>query len=210
MKNAVKISISAAMITVAIAFLVGCSKDDESLVSGGFNSVITAKVDGVAGITITSVLAVNDPEYDPNTGVYYGNIVGEPVSFSSGSFAITLPTSGIKSSYLTDITEFFEYFMKADDKGNLKVSNPSARIMDIDFIGFNSVSEKEFYVMGTFFYATSDKSVTCMFVYVDSDVDVTGGANVSVSLKKGWNRVYISDKLTTKAPNGLKWYFDPF
>ena len=211
MKNAVKIRISVAMIAVAAVLFSGCSKDNDNdnLVSGAFNGTVTANVDGGAGLTVNAVLAVNEPEYDPNTGNYYGNSVGDWVNFTNGSFTISLPTSGIKRSYLTDATDFFEYFMKAGDRGNLKVSDVGVGVMDVDFIGLY-IDENDAYVTGIFLYATANKSVTCMFVYADGDVDVTGGANVNVSLKKGWNRVYLSDKLTTKAPDGLKWHFDYF
>jgi len=210
MKNAVKkISISVAIMTLAIMFFGGCSKDDgPTLVSGSFNGTVTATVDGGAGLTVNAVLAINDPGF--YSGEFDGNVIGTGVNFNNGSFTITLPTSGL-SSYLTDITAFFEYFIKDGDKGKLKVSDPSARIMDVDFIGFYyDEGEDEVYVSGIFSYATSDKGTTCMFVYVDGDVDVTGGANVSVSLKRGWNRVYLSSKLTTKEPDGMKWYFDYF
>ena len=209
MKNVVKISISVAMIAVAALFFGGCSKDDNgpSLVSGGFDGTVTANVDG-AGLMINAVLAVNDAEYNSYSGDFYGNDVGEAALFKNGSFTIKLPTSGL-NSYLEDVTDFFEGFMKAGDKGNLKVSDPSARIMDVDFFGFY-VDGDDVDVSGIFSYATSDKKTTCLFVYVNNDVNVTGGANVSVSLKRGWNRVYLSDKLTTKAPDGLKWYFEYF
>jgi hypothetical protein len=110
---------------------------------------------------------------------------------------------------LKAITPFFDDFMNADGKGKLKVSNPSARVVDIDFYGFYLVGD-DFYDIGIFSYVTSDKATTCMFVYSDSDVTVTGGANVSVSLKQGWNRVYLSSKITTKAPDGLKWNYKSF
>jgi len=210
MKNAVKkISISVAMLSVAAIFFGGCSKDDgPSLVSGSFNGTVTATVDGGAGLTVNAVLAINDPEL--SSDAFYGNVIGTGANFNNGSFTITLPTSGL-NSYLMDITDFFEYFMKDGDKGKLKVSDPNARIMDVDFIGFYyDEGEDEVYVSGIFSYTTSDKGTTCLFVYVDSDVDVTGGANVSVSLKRGWNRVYLSSKLTTQAPDDMKWYFDYF
>lgn len=210
MKNVVKISISVAMIAVAMMFSGGCSKDDTpSLVSGSFNGTVTANVDGGAGLTVNVILALNDAGFD-KSGALDGNVIGEGVRFSNGSFTIKLPTSGL-SSYLKDITAFFEYFMKAEDKGKLKISDPGARIMDVDFFGFfYDEDEDEVYTSGIFSYATSDKSTTCLFVYVDSDVNVTGGANVSVSLKQGWNRLYISSKLTTKAPDGMKWHFEYF
>jgi pectin methylesterase-like acyl-CoA thioesterase len=97
--------------------------------------------------------------------------------------------------------------------GNLKISNSGAGIIDIDFIAFYyDEYEDEYYVAGWFFYATSlQQETVCMFVYVDSDVTVTGGSNISVSLGRGWNRMYkVGNKLTTKAPDGLKWYYEDF
>jgi hypothetical protein len=50
-----------------------------------------------------------------------------------------------------------------------------------------------------------------MFVYADSDVTISGGTNISVSLQRGWNRVYVSSsQLTTKAPDDMKWNFEYF
>jgi hypothetical protein len=100
--------------------------------------------------------------------------------------------------------------MDASSKGKLKVSNPNARIVDVDFIGFYVDDDDDVYVSGIFSYSTSDKGTNCMFVYVDSDVNVTAGESVSISLKKGWNRVYVSNKMTTKAPDGMKWSFKYF
>ena len=214
MKNVVKISISVAVMIVATMFFSGCNKDDnkddsQSLVSGGFNGTVAATVDGGSGLTVNVVWAINEAGF--YSGTFEGNDVGDPVSFNNGNFIVTLPTSGF-SSYLVDVTGFFDYFMKAGDKGKLKVSTPGARVMDVDFIGFYyDEDEDEVYVSGLFLYATADKKTKCLFVYADSDVDVTGGANVSISLKKGWNRVYVSDKLTTKAPDGdMKWHFEGF
>ena len=211
MKNSVKISISVAMIVVATVFLGGCSKDDNPppLVSGSFDGTVTAKVEDASGVMVNLAAAVNDAKFDKQ-GTFYGNVVGDEVSFKNSGFTIKLPASGL-SSYLTDVTDFFEYYMKSGDKGKIKVSNPDAQIMDVDFIGFYyDDDEDELYVSGLFSYTTTDKKVTCLFVYVDSDVDITGSASITVSLKKGWNRVYLSDKLTTKAPDGLKWYFQAF
>ena len=206
MKNVVKISILTATIAVAMIFFGGCSKDENpSLVSGSFNGTVAATVEGGASLTVNAVLAMN--EAGINAGVFDGNVIGTGAAFNNGSFSITLPTSGL-SSYLMDVTAFFEYFMQAGDKGKIKVSNPSARVMDVDFFGFYVDSEENVYVKGFFTYKTTDKATTCMFVYSDSDVNVTGSANVSVSLKEGWNRVYLSSKITTKAPDGMTWYFD--
>ena len=154
-------------------------------------------------------MALNDPGFD-YSGDFDGNLIGDGGSFNNGSFTITLPTSGF-SSYLVDVAGFFDDFMAAGDKGKFKVSNPGARVLDVDFIGFYyDEDDDDVYVSGLFFYATADKNIKCLFVYADGDVDVTGGANVSISLKQGWNRVYVSDKMTTKAPDGMKWHFDYF
>ena len=210
MKKVVKISMSVAMMMVAIVFFDGCSKDDTpSLVSGSFDGKITASVESGTSINYLNVAAaINNPRFN-SEGKFFGNLIGKEVNYSNGSFTITLPTSGF-NQYLTDVTDFFESFMSAGDKGKIKISDPSARILDVDFIGFYVDGAENLYVSGIFSYATSDKATTGMFVYVDSDVTVTGSANVSVSLKKGWNRLYVSSKLTTKAPDGMKWYFKYF
>jgi len=215
MKNVVKkISNSVAMLSVAAIFFGGCSKDDNTspLVSGGFDGRVTASnVDfgGESTQFVNYVMAADEAGFSGST--FHGTYINDDdVQVKNGGFTMTLPTSGL-SSYLEDVTSFFDYFMAAGDKGKIKVSNPNARVMDIDFIGFYYDAEDEVvYVSGIFSYATSDKRTQCMFVYADSDVNITGSANVTVSLKQGWNRVYLSDKLTTKAPDGMKWYFEYF
>ena len=213
MKTLFRFSILVAILSVVTIIFSSCSKDDDnktqSLVSGSFNGTVTASVDGGAGLTVNVVMPVNNPRFN-SSGLFVSNSFGVGGAFSNGNFSINLPTSGL-SPHLTDITEFFDYYMSAGDKGKLKISDPGAQIMDIDFIGFfYDEDEDEVYVSGLFTYTSSDKKTTCQFVYVDSDVTVTGSSNISVSLKKGWNRMYVSDKITTKAPDGLKWYFEYF
>jgi len=187
----------------------GCSKDEkENLVSGAFNGTVTASVDGGSGLMVNAVLAINDAGFN-NKGEFYGNVIGEGANFNNGKFTFKLPST-VAGKYLMDVTSFFEDFMDANSKGKLKVSDPSAQVADVDFIGFYVDEDEEVYVTGIFSYATPDKGTTCIFVYADSDVNITAGANVSVSLKKGWNRVYASSKLTTKAPDSMKWYFKYF
>jgi hypothetical protein len=188
----------------------GCSKGDKvDLPSGSFNGTVTASVDGGSELTVNTILAINNAGFN-NAGEFDGNVIGNGVKSSNGSFTITLPTT-VSDQYLTAITPFFDAIMAASDKGKLKVSNPNARIVNVDFIGFYVDENDNVSVLGIFSYATSDKTTTCMFVYVDSNVTITAGANVSISLKTGWNRIYISsDKLTTKAPDSLKWYFEYF
>jgi hypothetical protein len=206
-----------ALVLVAGFIFGGCAKDEiddvSNLVSGSFNGKVTAKVENSSAVhsLVNVVLAVNDAgfkgsEFNCNTFDGAGSV------YSNAGFTITLPTSGL-SSYLKDVTDYFEDFMAQGEKGKLKISNPSARILDVDFFAFYyDEDEDEAYVAGWFFYATSaQRNTVCMFVYVDSDLTVTAGSAVTVSLKKGWNRMYlVGNTLTTKAPDGLKWYYEEF
>jgi hypothetical protein len=201
---------------LAASFIIGgCSKkeifdeidDNENLVSGAFNGKITAQVENNAP-DVNAVAAVYNLGFDSQDN-FVGKIIGEGFAYSNNGFSLTLTTSGL-NQYLENITEFFEGFMAEGEKEKIKISKPDAGIMEVDITGFYVDENEDVFVSGFFFNATSTQRETfCMFVYVDSDVRVTGGANISVSLKKGWNRLYkVSNKLTTQAPAGLKWFYE--
>ena len=211
MKNVAKISILTATMTVALTFFGGCSKDDlPSLVSGGFNGRISATVDPEDWdlSPIRYVVAWNDPEIDMARGLLLGEQMGDEVSYSNNKFSINLPDPLPSKIEMVEIKDAFENMLNIS--GSLKYSNPKVMIADVDFLAHTNS-----HFVGFFYNATADKKTTCVYVYADGDVTVTGGSNISVSLKAGWNRIYHTEggngKYTTKAPEEeLKWYYDNF
>jgi len=205
MNRVIKTGILTAITTIALMCASGCSKKDDptvNLVSGGFDGKVTAKV---ASASVVSVYLVIHPEIQD--GQVYGTLV-EKDSYSNGGFSISLPV--ISAGNLISITDFFTTILEVN--GTLTYSTPDAQVIDIDFCAF----DQDGYMVGYYLYSSADGKTVCFHVYADRDVTVTGGTNVTVSLKKGWNRlykipdangVYASGKITTQAPAGISWYY---
>ena len=212
MKNAVKkISISVAIMTLAIMFFGGCEKDKDSppLVSGGFNGRVSATVDpeGYDLSAIKFVVPWNELDIDDEDFIL-GAQIGDAVAFTNNRFTINLPDPPPSVSVWVDIKYALENYLGLS--GTLKCSNPDAQVTDVDFVAWDGGE----YLYGYFYNSTPDRKTVCIYVYSDSDVTVTGG-NVSISLKEGWNRLYNTDegkgKVTTKAPDGeMKWFYEDF
>ena len=199
MKRVVKFSILMAITTVALLFAGACSENDPvekvKLESDSFNGKVTAQV---ASAGVTKVMAIIDPKIIDNT--LHGTLYAEG-SYASGGFSIDLP--GIGAGDLMKVTDYVKDILKVTG-GSLSYSASDAKVVDIDFFGFNAKGN----AIGYYVYKSADGLTTCFFVYTDKDVDVTGGSNIAVSLKKGWNRLYQStDKLATKAPADMSWRF---
>ena len=211
MKNVVKISSLVAAILFATVYFNGCSKDDESPVSGGFNGRVTADVETENWdlSPVKQVVAWNDPGLQCNNGScsLLGKQMNDPVNFNNNRFTMNLPDPPPSNVDMFDIKYVFENILKVS--GTLKYSDSKVLVTDADFLAHTG----EFFV-GYFLHMTSDKKTTCYYVYAESDVTVTGGSNVTVSLKEGWNRLYRTDggngKCTTKEPKDLKWFFEDF
>ena len=214
MKNLLKISILLTTMTVVMMNFWGCSKEEteskDSLVSGGFNGKISATVDDEDWdlSPVKQVVPWNSPEIDMENGILLGKQMGEPVSFSSNKFTVSLLDPPPASVDMVSIKYAFENFLNLS--GKLKYSDPDVMVADVDFLAYTNDG-----FSGYFLNTTTDKKTTCFYIYVESDVTVTGGSNVSVSLEEGWNRIYYTEggsgKYTTKAPSGnLKWYYYNF
>ena len=214
MKKVVKISILTATVAVAMMFFGGCAKDNTpSLVSGGFNGRVTADVEAEDWnlSIIQQVVPWNEPGIQCNSAgsdcYLLGEQMGDPVSFNNDRFTINLPDPPSSNANMYDIKHVFENILNVS--GTLKYSDPNVLVTDIDFLAHTGSS-----FVGYFLHMTSDKKTTCFYVYAESDVTVTGGSNVSVSLKEGWNRMYHTEgesgKYTTKTVNDLKWFFYDF
>jgi len=200
MNRVVKISMLMAITIVAMMIPSGCTGDEiGKLESDWFDGKVTAKVESA---NVTTVRAVIDPQ------IVEGVLKGagtDPVNYTGGGFTIQLPQ--ISAEYLKKVSDFIEDFLSG--AATLEYSASGAKVTDIEFLGFEKVGSAN-YLRGFYTYASADGSTTCIFVFADRDVDVTGGKNVKVSLKQGWNRLYISSTMmTTKAPSGLKWQFEP-
>ena len=215
MKNAVKkISNSVAIMTLAIMFFGGCDKDkgSPSLVSGGFNGRVSATVDpeGEDLSHIKAVVPWNELDVDFNKGEVLGEQIGDAVPFNNNKFTINLPDPPPSQSVWVDIKYALENYLGLS--GSLKCSDPNVQVTDADFLAHTTGTSTGGFT-GYFLNTTPDKKTVCIYVYADGDVTVTGG-NVSLSLKKGWNRLYNTDsgkgKVTTKAPDDMMWFYESF
>ncbi|MDR2584763.1 MAG: hypothetical protein LBC84_00855 [Prevotellaceae bacterium] len=194
---------------VASTFIfVGCQKDNGGkLVSGSFNGTITATVDdeGYDLSPIKQVYPWNDLGIDWSAGAILGQQAGDPASYSNNKFTINLPSTSPSGVAWVTLQYALESYLGLS--GSLDCTNQDARVTDVDLIARTSGG-----YTGYFIYTTEDEKTTCVFWNVDSDTSITG-TNVSISLKKGWNRIYYTDggKATTKAPSGkMVWYYRDF
>jgi hypothetical protein len=200
-----KTTLSVAMaIMVATFVFCGCQKDGGGkLESGWFDGRITATVDNSVPTTVARVVAWNDTGF--SGGYLTGKNMCDPVTYSGSSFTVNLPNPPPSAARMETIKYLFE---NALGVSGATYSDPGVRITDADFLAFNSALNQ---VYGFFSNRTSDGNMECMYIYAQSDATVTGGSNLSVSFKEGWNRLYVSSKLiTTKTQSGLKWYFGEF
>ena len=203
------------IILMFVFILSGCSKEDNdtpSLVSGGFNGRVTATVDpeGYDLSAIKSVVPWNGPEIDGSTLLC--EQMGEPVSYSNNKFTVNLPDPIPSNIEMVGIKEALENYLGIS--GTLKCSNADVLVADVDFLA-HTTGTSAGYFTGYFTNATEDRSTTCFYLYAEGDVTVTGGSNIAISLKQGWNRIYFTEgknaKYTTKAPeDGLKWFYEDF
>jgi len=211
--------LTAAAIAAAVVFA-GCKKDDDDkLVSDAFDGKITATVENGAAYNsqFSMVAAVVYTDTEPwyeilATGTY-----------ANGGFTITLPAT-LDAKYL----ETFEEFSEDGIPAGINVSDKNAKVLSgLSLAAANSNGSSN---SGLIYGKVGSNSYTMVtFMYADRDVTVTGSykeeleggytdeEHANVSLKKGWNRVYMtstetktSDKseITTKPVSGVKWYFE--
>jgi hypothetical protein len=223
MKNVSRLNWIIATAIIMAGLFAGCKDDNNgignNLESGAFDGKITAKVvngnqyDGLISTVKVMRWSEDDNGYEELAS---GN-------YSNGGFTLTLPTPDDK--YLGEIAEDLA-------GGSVKVSDKNARAFTFSNIGaFNSTGQN----VGRLYYRNETTGTVCTFFYADRDVTVTGSEtvtekgengskdyyytyNYSVSLKSGWNKVYIVVRdgtsantsiitFTTQAISGLKWYF---
>jgi len=203
MKTTKKILQMAMAILVAAFVFNGCSKDSGGKPQSGlFDGKITATIENSSEVPSIVAKVVPWNNLGTDGGYLTGNQLANAVTYSGGSFTVTLPNplpSGMRS---VTIKQLFEDFLEIE---GAKYSDPNVRVYDVDFLAFNTALNQ---LPGYFVYVSSDGKTQCWHVYADGNVTVTGGTNLSVSFEQGWNRIYISQKLiTTKAQSGLKWFF---
>jgi hypothetical protein len=203
-----------AALMVATAF-VACGKDGDDDDDGGgggggngggSNSLkITAQVDNGGNYnsvfkTVSAYIGAED------VASVLSGVEIATTTYVNGGFTLTLPEGEIPNECLQYLMTVEKFFADLGVNGKLNYSVSGVKAAPIDFMGFNKDNNHidDFYLM-----KLGDKTVICGFVYVNANVNVTGGTNiqVSVNLKKGWNRLYVSSgTITTNAQDGLKWY----
>jgi hypothetical protein len=123
--------------------------------------------------------------------------------YANDGFTLNLPAT-VSEQYLQT-----SYFSHAID---MTVSDANAQA-DLSVIW----AYKDGKVVGGFrqFCEIDGYRTTTEFIYVDRNVTLTGASNPNISLKKGWNKMYVKEEAesrkhiayTTAEPSGLKWYF---
>jgi len=133
------------------------------------------------------------------------------VNYTNGGFTMTLPTPAARYLVRTD-----SYF---DDSG-IDISKVNVKLLIIEsFEGFGSTSGGfnyddwvDDFILGK---VDGNLATIAIYIYADGDVTISGSddwTNYSLSLKRGWNIVYYTERLqgkdqcTTTAVSGLKWY----
>jgi len=198
------------VLLAAGAVFSGCDKDDDDKQAGTL--VITAKVEnGNDYNAVISTVEARCYEDGKGRGEYE---VFASSSYANGGFTITLPA--------TPNTKYLETL--EDPPAGITVSDKTAKIMSVSmFMPLNSKG----YRVGYLSYEKEDNNswTWAEFWYADKDVTVSGSHegvdeedeeySFSMSLKKGWNIVYVTEtrtvekyEYTTTPVSGLKWYFE--
>ncbi|MCL2074677.1 MAG: hypothetical protein FWH18_12195 [Marinilabiliaceae bacterium] len=192
---------------------------------------------GDGGISGNKIIAIveNGNNYNNYVDEVWGIMASDyyeaaKTKYSNGGFTIELPSS-ITGNYLWNILELFDY----EYYDNFTISDRSVSCGVIYFLGVDDYGYflGEFYQLKETYSSNSESIVYGYYLYVNKDVTIKGsysetdyGTNyeeiINLSLKKGWNAVFISLEysynnmgndtetfsFTTTNPGGLKWYFD--
>ena len=201
----------------ASLIFIGCGKDDDDdkLVASPFDGVITATVEkGEAYNAHNSKVTTVAAQVRNNNG---GREEFASGTYANGGFTLTLPATP-DSKYLSPIEEI------VDEGKGIKISNKTAKVVELDLISNRIIA----YDDNTDYYGDrlacgmvdKNSKTVVEFWYADKDVTMTALENedgykfiCSVSLKKGWNRVYMTEtetkiEATTTPVSGVKWYFE--
>jgi len=195
MTNKIK-NIGLATLIFAATVVTSCKKDDAELVSGAFDGKISmASVENPdEHFSHAQVVQVRVMEYfSPSTTYVSAN-------YNGGGFTLTLPQT-MNDGDLYSIEEDVIFPIE-------NVSDKKARIAIVNIYAYDADNE----MIGGFFESNDANNVGVLYVYTDRDVTVRGKWH-SVSMKRGWNKVYEEfhlsglDVVSTKPLEGLKWFY---
>ena len=208
MKNVATIVASFAVIIM----FAGCDSPDSELGtdadSGGFDGIITAKVEnGDAYNSLISKVKVR-VGYDYESG----DELWVSGNYVDGGFTLTLPAT-LSDKFCDNILMYYNGPTISDIKANM------AHI-SWDFECYNSNDEYVGWIIYKKEVRDDSWGDDAYFIYVDRDVTVNGSEAMGMgrryydmSLKKGWNIAYeissnsgSGDVVTTEEVSGFKWY----
>ena len=200
----------ACIVLLAAGFIFsGCKKDDDEIPSSAFDGKLTAKVENASEFASASKIMAR---------TWSGAEIAT-ATCSGGSFTLTLPPSPeakfLKeiSSALSDLIGLLNLGTEFSFEGDI---NPKCVIVDT----FEAYDGSNNWVADLVYAKLGNPSSTYTnYIYVDMDIKIDGstseGVQISISLKKGWNTVYVTYNSTTdkeawstKEVSGLKWFFD--
>jgi hypothetical protein len=195
----------------AVTVFTGCNKDDDE---GETNSITSISATVESGSSYNSSIDTVKAVVDINN-VYFTIASG---SYSNGGFSISLPKT-VDDKYLEKMT--------TDMPEGITVSDSQTKGCGIELKGYKSNK-----ALGIFQYTLTndaDAGNEGAYVYVDKNVTIIGSYSESLwgitmkevydlSLKKGWNIVYMQTtaseadmsatiKISNEKITGLKWFF---
>ena len=197
-----------ALLAAGIAFS-GCKKDD-SIPTSAFDGKLTAKVENAGEYPTVSKIKALD---------WYGAEIVS-AAYSNGDFALTFPQSP-ETKFLKLTHEAFTSGGVGLEDGSYGCSHDGedfAKCVIVDT--FEAYDDSNNWVADALYAKLGNPSSTyAIFIYADQNISELWGHSkdndiqVSISLKKGWNTVYVTYNSTTdkevwstKEVSGLKWY----
>jgi len=207
-----------------------CSTDEENGNGNGSNDIPTSWFDGTFTATVVNGNAYND--LIDKIGVFISidtndNWINEKIAtgtWSNGGFTISLPTT-LDSRFLWLLGDIYGTTFTFSDR-NARITHffdgtPRIRAFDSDgnLLGFlwNELEGENWWVDMEIVYADRDVTIIGTYTYSCEYEGWTETETWSVSLRRGWNKIYIVDKstetswdilFTTEPISGLRWYFE--
>ena len=211
-----------AALFASAALMTSCEKDDEDKDDNNDeNGLVASTVSGNLDIKIEGVHDEFDPSYIFDVELttwdsdHYDYVVLATAKYSNDGFTISLPENP-PSNTLKPINDDFGF----EPEDGVKISNMNAKIMQAGLYAKNEYGSN---CGSIYLYKEEGDTEFYMYlIYSDSDVNVTGKdlgneETYSLSLKKGWNKMYCiykelpdgrdDDIYTTTPQSGMKWFF---
>ncbi|MDR2843609.1 MAG: hypothetical protein LBV57_03060, partial [Candidatus Symbiothrix sp.] len=218
------------MMAMAVAVMVsGCDKLEEDGTDDGTKGgdtstpfVITATV-STGGVAVDTVKAFIW-QYDEATDTESSFEVASGV-YKNGGFTLNLPAT-LPAQYLQQLWD-------GDVPAGINISASNVKGAGVgDIEAYKGLDE-----VGDFWFGidSPDIEIIAEFLYVDKDVTIIGShtgkddwdrewtitETYNVSLKKGWNKVYVkyiesetnktvTTEVTNTEPSGLQWHFENY